>query len=210
MLWHIQLKFCTWLCYTVLQIKFEFCQFASIFVGVMPLLELRILKIHSFLNFSLTCFDILSWNFAHDFVLLKYRQSSSVVILRQFLWELCPFWNIKYRKYTVFRTFLLGHIKKNPGSQTPLRAQNSSRWDVFIVGREKNSHRPPDFWSATAKHDNCRFRTCLVLAIVYNPGTSFIAKAFYKSNFDWSTEVSLGLFLEFSIKNNQKSIMKRK
>ena len=26
--------------------------------------------------------------------------------------------------------------------------------------------------------------------------------------FDWSTEVSLGLFLEFSIKNNQKSIMK--
>ena len=39
------------------------------------------------------------------------------------------------------------------------------------------------------------------MAIVYNPGTSFIAKAFYKSNFDWSTEVSLGLFLEFSIKN---------
>ena len=73
----------------------------------MPLLELRILKIHSFLHFSLTCFDILSWNFAHDFVLLKYRQSSIVVILRQFLWELCPFWNIKYWKYTVFRTFLL-------------------------------------------------------------------------------------------------------
>ena len=33
--------------------------------------------------------------------------------------------------------------KKNPGSQTPPRAQNSSRWDVFIVGREKNSRRPP-------------------------------------------------------------------
>ena len=27
--------------------------------------------------------------------------------------------------------------KKNPGSQTPPRAQNSSQWDVFIVGREK-------------------------------------------------------------------------
>ena len=107
MLWHIELKFCTWLCYTVLQINFECCQFASIFVGVMPLLELRILEIHSFLHFSLTCFDILSWNFAHDFDLLKYRQSSSVVILRQFLWELCPFWNIEYWKYTVFRTFLL-------------------------------------------------------------------------------------------------------
>ena len=47
--------------------------------------ELRILKIHSFLHVSLTCFDILSWNFAYDFVLLYYRSSSSVVILRQLL-----------------------------------------------------------------------------------------------------------------------------
>ena len=119
MLWHIQLKFCTWFCYTVLQIKFQCCQFASIFVGVMLLLELRILEIHSFPHFSLTCFDILSWNFAHDFVLLNYRPSSSVVNLRQFLWELCPFWNLEYLKYSFsalfsymleiqfFRTFLL-------------------------------------------------------------------------------------------------------
>ena len=53
MLWHIELKFCIWLCFTVLQIKFECRQ------------------------------------------------------LRQFLWELCPFWNLEYWKYTVFRTFLL-------------------------------------------------------------------------------------------------------
>ena len=85
MLWHIELKFCKWLCSNVLQIKFECRQFASSFVGVMPLLELRILEIHSFPHFSLTCFDILSWNFAHDFVLLYYRSSSSVVNLRQFL-----------------------------------------------------------------------------------------------------------------------------
>ena len=96
-----------WLCFTVLQIKFEFYQFASIFVGVMPLLELRILEIHSFPHFSLTCFDILSWNFAYDFVLLYYRSSLSVVNLRQFLWKLCPFWNLEYWKYTVFHTFLL-------------------------------------------------------------------------------------------------------
>ena len=63
MLWHIELKFCIWLCFTIPQIKFECRQFASIFVGVMPLLELRILEIHSFPHFSLTCFDILSWNF---------------------------------------------------------------------------------------------------------------------------------------------------
>ena len=45
-------------------IKFEYRQFPSIFVGVMPLLELRILEIpvHSFPQFSPTCIDILSWN----------------------------------------------------------------------------------------------------------------------------------------------------
>ena len=43
MLWHIELKFCIWLYYTVLQIKFECRQFVSMFVGVAPLLELIIL-----------------------------------------------------------------------------------------------------------------------------------------------------------------------
>ena len=113
MLRHIELKFCTWLYSNVLQIKFECRQFASIFVGVMPLLELRILEIHSFPHFSLTCFDILSWNFAYDFVLLYYRSNSSVVNLRQFLWELCPFWNLNYWKYTQFSalfSYMLWHI----------------------------------------------------------------------------------------------------
>ena len=107
MLWHIELKFCTWLCFTVLQIKFVCRQFALMFVGVKPLLELRILKIHSFPHFSLSCFDILSSNFAYDFVSPYYRSSLSVVNLRRFLWELCPFWNLEYWKYTVFCTFLL-------------------------------------------------------------------------------------------------------
>ena len=65
-LWHIELKFCISICFTVLQIKFECLLFALIFLGDMPLLELRI-----------------------------------------FLWELCPFWNLEYWKYTVFYTFLL-------------------------------------------------------------------------------------------------------
>ena len=38
---------------------------------------------------------------------MYYRSSLSVVNLCQFLLELCPFWNLKYCKYTVFRTFLL-------------------------------------------------------------------------------------------------------
>ena len=107
MLWHIELKFCIWLCFPVLQIKFDCRQFAFMFVGVMPLLELRILKIHSFLHFSLSCFDILSSNFAYGFVSPYYRSSSSVGNLRQFLWELSPFWNLEYWNYTVFRTFFL-------------------------------------------------------------------------------------------------------
>ena len=100
MLWHIEVKFYIWLCFTIIQIKFECCHFASIFVGVMPLLELRILEIHSFPHFSPKSFDILRWNFAYDFVLLYYRSSSSVVNSLPFLWELCPFWNLEYWKYS--------------------------------------------------------------------------------------------------------------
>ena len=48
-----------------------------------------------FPHFSPTCFDILSWNFAHDFVLMYYRSSSTVVTLRQFLKELCLFVNLE-------------------------------------------------------------------------------------------------------------------
>ena len=87
--WHIDQKFCIWLCFTVLQIKFECRQFPSIFVGVMPLLELRILKIHSFPRFSPTCFDILSWNFAYNFNWLYFSSSSSVV---NFCRNYAPFW----------------------------------------------------------------------------------------------------------------------
>ena len=93
--------------FVLLQIKFQCCQFPSIFVGVMPLLERRILEIQSFPHFPLTRFDILSWNFAYDFVLLYYRSSLSVVNFRQFLWELCPFWNVENWKYTVFRILFL-------------------------------------------------------------------------------------------------------
>ena len=62
---------------------------------------------HSFPHFSPTCFDILSWNFAFHFLLMNIRSSSSVVNFRPFLLELCPFSNLKYWKYTVFRSFLL-------------------------------------------------------------------------------------------------------
>ena len=53
MLWHIELKFCIWLCLSVLQIKFHCLQFASIFVGVMPLLERKMMKYTVFRTFLL-------------------------------------------------------------------------------------------------------------------------------------------------------------
>ena len=54
MLWHIELKFCMSLSSYEHSIKFEWPQFLSIFVGVMPLFELKILEIHSFLLLALT------------------------------------------------------------------------------------------------------------------------------------------------------------
>ena len=49
-----------------------------------------------FPHFSPTCFDKLSWNFAHDFVLMYFRSSSTVVTLHQFLKELCLFVKLEY------------------------------------------------------------------------------------------------------------------
>ena len=107
MLWHIDLKFCVSLYFYARKIKFECHPFPSLFAGVMLLFNFKLLQICSFPHFSPTCFDILSSNFVYDFVLMYRRASLSVVILLQFLLELCLFVNLEYSKYTVFRTFLL-------------------------------------------------------------------------------------------------------
>ena len=107
MLWHIDLKFCVSLYFYARKIKFECHQFPSLFAGVMLLFNFKFLQICSFPHFSPTCFDILSSNFVYDFVLMYHRASLNVVILLQFLLELCLFVNLEYLKYTVFRTFLL-------------------------------------------------------------------------------------------------------
>ena len=107
MLWHIDLKFCVSLNFYARKIKFECHQFPSLFAGVMLLFNFKLLQICSFPHFSPTCFDILSSNFAYDFVLMYHRASLSVIILLQFLLELCLFVTLEYLKYTVFRTFLL-------------------------------------------------------------------------------------------------------
>ena len=66
----------------------------SVRLSVRPV-SVRPVSVRPFPHFSPTCFDILSWNFAHDFVLMNYRSSSTVVTLRQFLKELCLFVNLE-------------------------------------------------------------------------------------------------------------------
>ena len=61
MLWDIELKFGVSLYFDAHKIKLECHQFPSIFAGVMPLLNFKLLQICSFPHFSPTCFDILSW-----------------------------------------------------------------------------------------------------------------------------------------------------
>ena len=132
MLWDIKLKFCVSLYFDARKIKFECHQFPSIITGVMPLLNFTLLQICSFPHISHTCFDILSWNFAYDFVLLYFRSSSSFVNLRQFLLELRPSWNLEYWKYTVFRTFLLQAL-------TGLETYFYSHLQTFASGFNLNS-----------------------------------------------------------------------
>ena len=113
MLWHNELKFCTWLCFNVLQIKFECRHFASILIlpagrimvwwcpSVRPSVRVSVRPFSALFSYMLwhielkfctwLCFTVLQ---------IKFE-------CRQFLWELCPFWNLNYWKYTVFRTFLL-------------------------------------------------------------------------------------------------------
>ena len=60
------------------------------FCGSYAPFELRILDIHSFPHFSLHCLDILSWNFAYDFVLLYYRPKVSSICVN-FCGSYAPF-----------------------------------------------------------------------------------------------------------------------
>ena len=106
MLWHIELKFCIWLYFTVLQIKFDCRQFMSIFVGVMPLWNVKWWNIQFSALFSYMLWDIeLKFGIWLWFTVLqikfKCRQFPSPFV------RVMPFYNLEYWKYSVFRTFLL-------------------------------------------------------------------------------------------------------
>ena len=103
---HMTLFYCTTDQVSVLSISVNFCRSYS------PL-ELRILEIHSFPHFSLTRFDILSWNFAYDFVLLYYRSSSSVINFRQFFLGVMPLLECKIltMQFSALSSYTIWHIE---------------------------------------------------------------------------------------------------
>ena len=70
----------------------------------MILLELRMLEIHSFLHFSPTCLDILSWNLVYDVLFMNFR-SSDFHYLGSNLKELSPY------RCTVLHTFLVHALR---------------------------------------------------------------------------------------------------
>ena len=111
MLWHNELKFCIWLSFNVVQIKFECHQFASIFEEVMPLCELRLYEMLSFSALSPTCFDILSRNVAYDFVFDKLQINFECRHFASIFKEFCLFLILDYRKCEVFCTFLLHALR---------------------------------------------------------------------------------------------------
>ena len=79
MLWQIELKFCIWLCFTVLQIKFK----------CFNLLQISAL------------FSSMHWNIELKFCIWLCLTVQQIKFeCSQFLWELCPFWNLEYWKYS--------------------------------------------------------------------------------------------------------------
>ena len=136
----IELNFCIWLYFTVVRIKFEFRPCVSIFVGVMPLLVLRILEIrvHSFPSFSLLCFDILSWNYAYGFALLYYSWCVA-------FWEhpnfLCWNWLRVYYIIPFTYDFVLLYYRSRQKGGALTQAYDKSPYTNRIVKRAKWQHQ---------------------------------------------------------------------
>ena len=107
MLWHFELKFYMSISSYKHSIKFEFCQFPSIFVGVMPFWNLKYWKytvFRSFLLHALTYWaGILHMTLFCCTTDQVWVSSISVNFCRSY----APIWTLEYWKYTVFRFSLL-------------------------------------------------------------------------------------------------------
>ena len=96
---HVTFCYCTSDQVRVTSICVNFC-------GSYAPFAIRILEIHSFPYFSLTCFDILSWNFAYDLFYCTTDQVRVLSICVNFCGSYAPF-GTQNTENTAFRTFLL-------------------------------------------------------------------------------------------------------
>ena len=116
MLWHIELKFCTWLCFNVLQSKIECCHFASIFIR--PSLDAT----YNCMAMSVRVSVCPSVTVFRTFLLHVLTYWAEILYVTFFLWTfdqvlvssiniVHQYFNLEYWKYTVFHTYMLWHIK---------------------------------------------------------------------------------------------------
>ena len=137
MLWHIELKLYIWLCFTVLQIKFECYQFVSIFVGVMPPLELRILEIQFSALFSYML-RYIELTFCIWLCLMYYRSSLSPSILSE-IWNLTL---VSFMHFFFFRKVSNRNslLKCSWRAYYAPFAQNFTMWQVYFLHKNEFSN----------------------------------------------------------------------
>jgi hypothetical protein len=63
-----------------------------------------------------SCFQIFIWYLVHCFAILRYRSSSSLVLIHQFFTELWPLDLEKYHEFSVFRTFFFRAFRYSFGT----------------------------------------------------------------------------------------------
>ena len=175
MLWHIELKFCIWFCFTVLQIKLECCQFALIFSSPEP--KARVSYCHSApsvvrpsvvrpsgVNFHI--FDFSSETAERNSTKLDRKQDLNA------LYQVCVFWTDRKNKMAALASDWLRHFWlllwnhwtefnetwQEARSQRPLPS-------LCFSGRSEKTRWPPlpligwdifDFFSETAEWNSTK------------------------------------------------------
>ena len=164
LLLHIALKFCIWLCNTAIQIKFECRLSASIFEGVMPLLELIILESHSFSAF----YSYMLWHMKLIFCIWFFYTVLQIQFeCRQFASFLLNYaafgtYNTGNTRFSALFSYILWHIELKwyilvfyftvlqiNFDFWHFRVNISHFWDHFVWGRitDQGSLTEMDIWS---------------------------------------------------------------
>ena len=116
---NIELKFCIWFYFYVLQIQIQSCFFALISDGVMPRFELRLQEIRSFIQFS-ALFSYMFWHielkfcicFCFNFLQIKLecRHSASARLSVRLFSTLFPYMLWQIERLSFVNCFALSKV----------------------------------------------------------------------------------------------------